>query len=72
MSAGWGIFDEVGELVAGGFGSEAEARQELKAIGLSWHEAHVADVCDQHPEEERDLCESCLSGAVPYARGPGQ
>ncbi len=57
MATEYGIFTDDG-LIEGGFYSEKSAQ---KALDLDYaeDEAHVAEICHDHPEHEADTCEEC-------------
>lgn len=59
----FGIFNDEG-LLEDGFFSEEEARNALHIeTGGRYDEdehAHVAEICHDHPENERDNCEDCV------------
>lgn len=59
-----GIFSDEGKL-EGSFYSWSEARKAL-AEQYAEDDAHVAECCEEHPDEERATCERCDEGDAPW------
>lgn len=58
MGAGWGIFNDEG-MIEDGFRSEAEAMVAIETYDPD-DDVHVAEICHDHPDQERHNCEHCI------------
>jgi hypothetical protein len=55
----FGIFNDEG-CIEDGFVSH-EAAETRRANAYANDDAHVAEICHEHPEQEKDSCEECNS-----------
>jgi hypothetical protein len=58
-SGEWGIFQDDG-MIDGGFMSRAAAQRALD-LDYAEDDAHVAEICSEHPEHEAESCELCIA-----------